>query len=595
MSKFQSLAATLLIFLAAAPARPQPIAPAGAAAARDPRRYTIDEASVRVADLGPIQSIKKSPAIAPGSDAQAEPSLSEIVNVGLKAWKIFEDNRPVVDVSRQFATALPKGVGNWTRMARWSQPEGRIYELSARNLYGQEVVYLRYQVLREFGGSYQGRGKYLTAVTIEPLAWEVKWGFHFTLDAAVPETSIVNVGSAADPVAGLLTRLTWRIDTPVKMSSGENLYFLQGDGAFREVGGPRITDASSPFLENVFRGELNADQLRRLGGEARLEDMLSVMTAAQRTDLRLHLSAAKATTTDAATLADVARAERMLDQLGSMRSLAAENRLRAGDFAGATNQAGAALADDPGDARARFAFESARGRVSATASAAAKTKGERFAPKRADGNLPLRLPVKVRMDAAVVPALTAAPAPRKPWAPFAAALALAAAAIAAARAAGRQISARRLAVVIGVPVLALILISEGPVILAAAAAAFEPVALPEIDAALSEAAAEAEVLVSKPSLPWTTWEGAQKAAEGGRLYARIGERLYTEHAVERMMPRGLSSLGRSVPPSAVEYVIQSGDKFSRIVDGITRVIHRSGNIEVITEQADKIIVTVKRI
>jgi RHS repeat-associated protein len=93
-------------------------------------------------------------------------------------------------------------------------------------------------------------------------------------------------------------------------------------------------------------------------------------------------------------------------------------------------------------------------------------------------------------------------------------------------------------------------------------------------------------------LPWTSWEQYPKTAVGGQEYARIGERLYTQHAVERMMPHGLTTEGRSISPSRVEDVIQSGSRSDVSVGGVPRQVYRSGTVEVVTEQEGKLVVTV---
>ena len=103
-------------------------------------------------------------------------------------------------------------------------------------------------------------------------------------------------------------------------------------------------------------------------------------------------------------------------------------------------------------------------------------------------------------------------------------------------------------------------------------------------------------LASAPSaagrLPWTSWGNAQKVTVAGREYAQIGGRLYTQHAVERMMPSGLSGYVRSIAPAFVEDAIQTGTATTRVVDGVTRTIYTSGTVQVVTEQGGKIIVTV---
>jgi hypothetical protein len=123
-------------------------------------------------------------------------------------------------------------------MEGWQIPKSDTYHLTAKNLVGLTVINVRYQVLRTYGGSYKGKGKYLTAVGVQPLLVDVAWGYHFSMDAFIPDESIVNVGRADDPIAALTAQVKWRISTPVQDTQGQGFYFLQGDGLLREIGKP---------------------------------------------------------------------------------------------------------------------------------------------------------------------------------------------------------------------------------------------------------------------------------------------------------------------------------------------------------------------
>ena len=239
MSMFRRVPAVLLLAVCAVPAWSQFHPEEVKAAQQDPKKYTLDESTIKITALGPTVSPTaiKSPA-GGGGIGDVLPVLDQIINTGQKIWKIIADNHPVVDVKTQYATALPKGLTGWQDMAGWQQPKGTIYQLTANNAYGMKMINVRYQVLRTYGGSYNGTGKYLTAVTVEPLLVEVGWGYHFSMDASAPDSSIVNVGTSQNPVAGMMATLGWHISTSIKDSQGHGLYFLQGDGAFREVGGP---------------------------------------------------------------------------------------------------------------------------------------------------------------------------------------------------------------------------------------------------------------------------------------------------------------------------------------------------------------------
>lgn len=222
------------------------------AADSDPKAFTIDETTVEIVKLGPALP---SPAIPPPNAGGEDviPILDSIVNIGSKLWKIIADNKPVVDIRTQYATALPEGVKNWAAMEGWLRPQGTIYRLSAKNSYGGTVINLRYQVLRTAGGSYKGVGKYLTAVTVEPLLVEVAWGYKFMMEASAPDTSVVNVGTGENPVAAMIAQLAWRISTPIMDSSGKGIYYLQGDGAYQEIGGPFKRDKIEVLKANVAK------------------------------------------------------------------------------------------------------------------------------------------------------------------------------------------------------------------------------------------------------------------------------------------------------------------------------------------------------
>jgi hypothetical protein len=200
----------------------------------------IDEKSVVIERLGPSMSVKDLPAPLPGGGGGSEPNinLGEIINIAQKVWKIIEDNKPVVDVKTQYATALPAGLTHWDSLSGWKAPKGTVYGFYAKNAYGMKVIDVEYQVLRTYGGSYNGKGRYLTAVTIEPLKVDVAWGYKFSLNVEIPDSSIVNVGTTADPVAAMMATVKWNIATTVKNSSGKSLYYMQGDGLFNELGGP---------------------------------------------------------------------------------------------------------------------------------------------------------------------------------------------------------------------------------------------------------------------------------------------------------------------------------------------------------------------
>ncbi|UPY81074.1 hypothetical protein FH581_022740 (plasmid) [Leptospira weilii] len=93
-----------------------------------------------------------------------------------------------------------------------------------------------------------------------------------------------------------------------------------------------------------------------------------------------------------------------------------------------------------------------------------------------------------------------------------------------------------------------------------------------------------------PNLSWTSWANYPKINMNGVEYAKIGDMLYTEHAVLRMMPQGLATGGRSISPNLVDYVLKSTRPTSVVVDGVTRQVYQLGSVQVVTE--GNIVVTI---
>ena len=99
---------------------------------------------------------------------------------------------------------------------------------------------------------------------------------------------------------------------------------------------------------------------------------------------------------------------------------------------------------------------------------------------------------------------------------------------------------------------------------------------------------------------WGFWGDLVKVSFQGRTYAQVGGRYFTQHAIERMAPRGFGVAGgtagvagRGVPTMVVEDVIANGTVLGQsIVNGALRTTTKLGNVTVVTEQGGKVVVTV---
>ncbi len=165
-------------------------------------------------------------------------AIDNIVNLMEKIWNIIEKNQPVVNITTNYANAVPFGTSHWTQLQGWSKPATKKYAFSMKNLYGSEVVKVTYQVHRTHSGNFNGKGKFLTGVTIEPLNVVTAWGYKVTLVSEVPDSTIANVGTQEDPVASMQLQLKWIVHTAVKDITSKAVYYVQGDGLLEEIGTP---------------------------------------------------------------------------------------------------------------------------------------------------------------------------------------------------------------------------------------------------------------------------------------------------------------------------------------------------------------------
>jgi hypothetical protein len=165
-------------------------------------------------------------------------TIDKIVNLGQKVWEIIEKNQPVVNINVNYANAVPYGIQHWTQLQGWSKPKTATYRFVVKNLYGIEVVKVTYQLQFRYNGNYQGKGKFLTGVTIEPISVETAWGYNVSLSAEIPDSTIANVGTHENPIASMQVQLKWKIHTKIKESQQKVIYYVQGDGKYGEIANP---------------------------------------------------------------------------------------------------------------------------------------------------------------------------------------------------------------------------------------------------------------------------------------------------------------------------------------------------------------------
>lgn len=213
----------------------------------NPLYFQIEPTSVKVVDLGPVEGgfspsgwdFKPDQTIAlpplPGTQ-DGLGRVTDIINVGARIWDIIKANKPVVDIKTTYASAVPAGVSHWGELSQWKAPQGHRFGLIMENKLGAKVVDVDAVVWRTTHGSYKGKGRYLTNVTVEPVRTRVLWGYTLDMTSAVSEA--VNVGSAEDPIAALTVKLSYGVKNILQDHQGKFVFYTTGEGLFEERASP---------------------------------------------------------------------------------------------------------------------------------------------------------------------------------------------------------------------------------------------------------------------------------------------------------------------------------------------------------------------
>jgi hypothetical protein len=153
--------------------------------------------------------------------------LEQIVNLGERIWKFVSDNKPVINIKRNYANALPKGVRSSEDLDAWSALQYRSYRMFGKNAFGAKVYDTTYTLIHRFQGNYDGQGNYIENATVLPHKVEALWGY--TVEMGVENVGAVNVGSKTAPIGGLTMEMSFKVGTIVKASEFRAVYEFRGD------------------------------------------------------------------------------------------------------------------------------------------------------------------------------------------------------------------------------------------------------------------------------------------------------------------------------------------------------------------------------
>lgn len=130
----------------------------------------------------------------------------ELVNVGKQIWDIVQDNKGVVNLQTDFATAVPKST-SWQTLPSWKDQSWDGHSLKWKNAFGVVVCEVDWKYTWGYSGEYvrpttnDQWGRYVTEGAVQVKYAKAAWGF--TTTATAKPGTPKNVGSQDKVLAEL--------------------------------------------------------------------------------------------------------------------------------------------------------------------------------------------------------------------------------------------------------------------------------------------------------------------------------------------------------------------------------------------------------
>jgi hypothetical protein len=216
----------------------------------DPKQYTIGKVKVREISskviltdkLSPNERQKVAQDLPIGGTVDAVERIAKIIStsrdlvaLGEDIYKLVQKGKPSNVTSYTPISVIPRVNGvavDLLDTESWKEPVKKTYEAVYENLYGADVVSFRYSVVYSYGGSYDGKGAYLTSVQIIPEYVKTLYGFDFT--ATMKLGGIQNQGTKAYPVAAATIHMEYTISSVLSAEHKVDSFFVTGSGGFKK-------------------------------------------------------------------------------------------------------------------------------------------------------------------------------------------------------------------------------------------------------------------------------------------------------------------------------------------------------------------------
>lgn len=160
----------------------------------------------------------------------------DLVALGEEIYTLVQRGRPVVSTQYAPISVLPNQNGRAVsamELEGWRMPVSRTLTINYKNVYGMTMASLQYKLIFAYGGSFNGRGAYITNAQLVPAEVYAFYGVDFNVEMRL--SGITNQGSRANPVAGAMLQIHYKAATFMNTRERNDTYQITGLGAVQKL------------------------------------------------------------------------------------------------------------------------------------------------------------------------------------------------------------------------------------------------------------------------------------------------------------------------------------------------------------------------
>ncbi len=158
--------------------------------------------------------------------------VDKLIAIGQKIIPTIDKGRAVVNNNPMASVSVLPRLDTKDpvvhEMGGWSLPVTKHYKIVYTNGLGVEVISFVYSVTFQYGGQYEGKGKYLTGIRASARNIVISWGFD--LDASSQLIQISNIGTPSNVVAGATVEIQYTVKNWTRNITTAESFFVTGDG-----------------------------------------------------------------------------------------------------------------------------------------------------------------------------------------------------------------------------------------------------------------------------------------------------------------------------------------------------------------------------